>query len=664
MPTNHLEKEGLLKKRVNYFRVYQKFYVVLRDGRIDFLNEKTRELYSSIVLSEGFTVTDPYAHRGDDSRVGFSVVNGETILVRLMADNLAIGQEWKKAIDAAIAYDERRRQSSSRFIRRKRSQKLDAIPNAPEYMAQKAQIASKVGFEVVDNIAGMTVYRENSMTQKNMLLKAGCVINASVEDTFKLLTADEIEDDGWDEWEERNDILEESEANNSRIEHVRLYPVKVSGVWTKPRDMVLQRYWMSLSDGTRIVTWRSCDHPKAPEDSNYVRASIWMKGYLISPMKSSDKSSCWVDFMLHFAPGGWLERMPYSMHQAWAAPFISRLTILREAVERNRYLKVDNNALYGKIAAAMPNPAGGGLAKQRSKKFGTKYTTDGNATDEEEEEGEEPLGPIIGNFGAFTDMGNPLDKTPLKVRGKNYLVDRIKEEAHEAAFKYVACDLFETEGRVTNIASRPDNLTHRLVKEAGHPFIFVLHFTLPGPPFYSFVLYFAAKVDDMALGTPFGDLLNKFLNTDNDFRNQSFKLIPRVVDGSFIVKKAVGTTPAILGKKLPIDYFGDSETYFELVVDIGGSVVAGSILGVVKGYAKSLVIDLAFLLEGQAEEHLPEKLMGIVRLDHPDMSKSKKLPLVSGPMPEYKSKVVTIPDLKTNEPQVESPKPQELKKTD
>jgi len=41
----------------------------------------------------------------------------------------------------------------------------------------------------------------------------------------------------------------------------------------------------------------------------------------------------------------------------------------------------------------------------------------------------------------------------------------------------------------------------------------------------------------------------------------------------------------------------------------------------VKGYAKSLVIDLLFLIEGQRAEELPEQLLGGVRLFTVDYAK-------------------------------------------
>lgn len=72
-------------------------------------------------------------------------------------------------------------------------------------------------------------------------------------------------------------------------------------------------------------------------------------------------------------------------------------------------------------------------------------------------------------------------------------------------------------------------------------------------------------------------------------------------------------------------YYGDGETYVEVDCDVGSSSVARSILGVVKGYAKTLSIDLAILLESHQESELPEELIGSVRLIHPDLDKAVTL---------------------------------------
>ena len=110
---------------------------------------------------------------------------------------------------------------------------------------------------------------------------------------------------------------------------------------------------------------------------------------------------------------------------------------------------------------------------------------------------------------------------------------------------------------------------------------------VPGPPFLSFVAYFLAvnivakiEVEGQLLkyffyqdksifyeDTPFGKIARPFFDgNDDEFRNNRFKLIPKIVDGNMIIKMAVKDTPTLLGNKLKQYYYKD-EHYFEL--DVG-----------------------------------------------------------------------------------------------
>ena len=109
-------------------------------------------------------------------------------------------------------------------------------------------------------------------------------------------------------------------------------------------------------------------------------------------------------------------------------------------------------------------------------------------------------------------------------------------------------------------------------------------------------------------------------------RRARLKLIPRVVEGGWIVRKSVGEKPAILGKALAVSYSQPAPDVLEADVDVSSSYVAQKVLGIVKGVAKKLVLDLAFLLEGKAEDELPERVLGAIRLHRPDLSKFPPAP--------------------------------------
>ena len=119
----------------------------------------------------------------------------------------------------------------------------------------------------------------------------------------------------------------------------------------------------------------------------------------------------------------------------------------------------------------------------------------------------------------------------------------------------------------------------------------------------------------------FDRCMRAFLDGDDQTRDSRLKIIPRIAEGSWLVKKGVGTTPAILGRKVKQTYYRNSnKNYIEIDADVGSSVVAGKILSLVKSAATSLIIELSFLLQGESKDELPESLLTGVRIIHPSLA--------------------------------------------
>lgn len=230
--------------------------------------------------------------------------------------------------------------------------------------------------------------------------------------------------------------------------------------------------------------------------------------------------------------------------------------------------------------------------------------------------------------------------TSFRVRGSKYTIDRKKTPSLSSAFRLITVDVCEVPEIIrTGFCAHPlERVQQALRRESEQkstgdmpPFIFCVNIMVPGPPFYHMVFYYA--VDDIsqikpheqgeeAAGDPLNRLASKFFFGSSDkVRDSMFKLIPRVVSGNMIVKKAVGSKPTILGKKVKQFYIQD-DRFLEVMVDIGSSAIAKQVLGLAKGYAKHLVVDMAFLLEGRSASCLPERVLGTVRLTHVDF-KSK-----------------------------------------
>lgn len=103
-----------------------------------------------------------------------------------------------------------------------------------------------------------------------------------------------------------------------------------------------------------------------------------------------------------------------------------------------------------------------------------------------------------------------------------------------------------------------------------------------------------------------------------NFRNQRFKLVPRIVDGPWVVKNTVPAKPALLGQKLTQRYFR-GECYVETCVHVGSSMVANRITGLCRGFSTQIEVDIGVTLEGRSEEELPEKMIGCARMTYTSM---------------------------------------------
>ncbi|KAL0303167.1 UNVERIFIED_CONTAM: protein ENHANCED DISEASE RESISTANCE 2 [Sesamum radiatum] len=208
------------------------------------------------------------------------------------------------------------------------------------------------------------------------------------------------------------------------------------------------------------------------------------------------------------------------------------------------------------------------------------------------------------------------DPSSFLIRGANYLEDHQKITAKGSLMQMVAADWLKSNKREDDLAGRPGGIVQKYAARGGPEFFFIINIQVPGSTTYNLALYYMLK-------TPLREtpLLERFVNGDNAFRNSRFKLIPYISKGSWIVKQSVGRKACLVGQALEINYFRGTN-YLELGVDIGSSTVARGVVSLVLGYLNNLVIEMAFLIQGNTPEELPEFLLGTCRLNHLDAAKA------------------------------------------
>ena len=261
------------------------------------------------------------------------------------------------------------------------------------------------------------------------------------------------------------------------------------------------------------------------------------------------------------------------------------------------------------------------------------------------------------------------------VRGPHYTRDRLKQPSQDALFTLLTVDVVQVEGQPLphGLCQHPTERIQRALQRereavaAGQPlpkeellpaFVFCVNYIVPGgtvscsssstgssgssneadatttttttPTFFHWAAYFGtdhvAALRDTT--TPLGRLTEPFFfgpmpdEPMDAVRHQAFKLIPRIVQGNFMIRKAVGSKPALLGRKLQLSYRRDETNtlprFFEVMVDIGSDPVADRIVKLALGGAKSLVVDMMFLLEGTDDTVLPERILGGARMEYLD----------------------------------------------
>lgn len=456
----------------------------------------------------------------------------------------------------------------------------------------------------------------------------------------------------------------EKKGNNTDVARMALRPVWAWPVWCHRRDLCLVRHWRKMADGTICIALKSTDHKSCAPRKDPVRAVVSYGGFVIVPRPSpatGDGAAAGggahsvVTMVLEIDPRGWLwSRGGYAAF--YAKQLLLNLAGLRDYGEQ----RLVDQAMWGTSAAAgmkgaavaaaggdgtLPRGAGagaddcGGIRGDRA--LGTAAAAaevgsgaaasgaggKGRASGGSQQPALTPL--QEGRLRSRLPFRDPDDEdlthcwtlpdvTTFKVRGPDYCDgDKRKIASKSAALPLLAVDLVQSPGIVTDVGSRPSSLPQKM-KDSGL-FFLVLNWLIPND--LNFVAYFEVpKERPDHWSDNFAELLRRFLSEEEDdsFRTCRFKLIPRIVKGSWVVKKGVGSKPAIVGNKLTQTY-SRGDNYFEIDVDVNSTSVGVGIFKLVAGYVKNLILDLNFVIQGNGADELPEHILGGARLSHIDL---------------------------------------------
>ncbi|KAK4768604.1 hypothetical protein SAY87_003745 [Trapa incisa] len=198
------------------------------------------------------------------------------------------------------------------------------------------------------------------------------------------------------------------------------------------------------------------------------------------------------------------------------------------------------------------------------------------------------------------------------VRGPEYLSTRVKIPADKCLLRPLGFDWIKSSTKIWEVLNNPNSRVRKAVEdefpEGERPFIWAFNMQVPSKDNYSAVAYFVSEEP-----IPEGSLMDQFLKGDEGFKNSRLKLIANIVKGPWIVKKAVGEQAiCIIGRALTCKYF-KADNFFEVDIDIGSSMMASAIVHLAFGYITTLTVDLAYLIEGQTESELPERILGALR---------------------------------------------------
>ncbi|XP_064988635.1 protein ENHANCED DISEASE RESISTANCE 2-like isoform X8 [Musa acuminata AAA Group] len=451
-------------------------------------------------------------------------------------------------------------------------------------------------------------------------MKAVGIMEATCESIFQLVMRMDGTRFEWDCSFQYGSLVEEVDGHTAILYHrlqLDWFPVFV---W--PRDLCYVRYWRRNDDGSygenvlAVVLFRSREHVNCSPQPGFVRAHVErLREWFSQTDENYDVS-----------------KMPLMVNMtAETAPIKKDRKTQENSVQPNssQYQMHGASRHHVMLDEDSDDDEDYQIPEPEQEVYPIKLENEFNkAVLDEEPSASIDLSEFSGNL-----RRDDLDKSRncwrisdgnnFRVRSKQFIYDKTKIPAGKHLMELVAVDWFKDVKRIDHVARRK-GCAVQVASEKGL-FSLVINVQVPASTHYSMVFYFVSK--------PLvpGSLLQLFVDGDDEYRNSRFKLIPAVPKGSWIVRQSVGSTPCLLGKAVDCTYIRGPD-YLEIDVDIGSSTVANGVLGLVFGVITTLVVDMAFLVQANTYEELPERLIGAVRVSHVELS-SALVPVLEASAP-------------------------------
>ncbi|KAH0970231.1 hypothetical protein GBA52_022387 [Prunus armeniaca] len=513
-------------------------------------------------------------------------------------------------------------------------------------------------WKCVRTINGVRIFEDvaNSESGKGVIVKAVAVIDASADTAFEVLL--NLERHQRYEWDMLTGDLELLDSYDGHLDVVYgTFDPRYLTRWHSKRDFIFSRQWFCGQDGTYTILHFPAVHKKKPPRSGYRRTKINPSTWEVRNLNTSMGSNtprCLVTQMLEINSAGWCrwkknhcskfeKSVPYAL--------LCQVGGLKEYIGANPALKFESSTTVIQSKLSEVSVSNAEFEESEVKdEFYDAMSADSSSSDEEldnkdsklnlalkrtsaadaNKELDSEVAPVMIDPSQFRgSLRNGKDEADTNcwtcpsgmgfmIRGKNYLKDNSKVMGGDPLLKLIAVDWFKVDKSLDRIALHPRSL---LQSQAGKklPFVLVINLQVPAKPNYSLALYYASDRPAKP-----GSLFAQFVDGSDMFRDARFKLIPSIVEGYWMVKRAVGTKACLLGKAVTCKYFRQ-DNFLEIDVDIGSSSVARSVIGLVLGYVTSIVVDLAILIEAKEEAELPEYILGTVRLNRLKLDSAVRL---------------------------------------